>query len=141
MPAGEGPSDAGTRPRGWRRWLTGGSRPTEPASTCPPAGADRLDIHATLRALPTLLDSAHLPNGVVELVIEDFEAPTRQLFDIHNGHITLVELGAAVPWASIAGSPTAWAMALGPRRDVAELQLTGDRQLARRVLGALPQKP
>jgi hypothetical protein len=88
--------------------------------------------------LPTLLDSASLPNGVVELQIEDFEAPTRQLFDIHDGQITLVEPGAAVPWASIAGPPTAWVQALGPERNVAELHLTGDQQLALRVLGALP---
>jgi hypothetical protein len=74
----------------------------------------------------------------VELVIEDFEAPTRQLFDIHGGRITLVDPGAAVPWASISGPPTAWVMALGPERNVAELHLTGDQQLAHRVLGALP---
>jgi hypothetical protein len=95
-------------------------------------------VHATLRALPALLDSSSLPNGVVELLIEDFEEPTRQLFDIHDGHITLVEPGECVPWASIAGPPAAWTMALGPQRDTNELRLTGDEQLARRVLAALP---
>lgn len=95
-------------------------------------------MHATLRALPTLLDNSSLPNGVVELLIDDFEEPTRQLFDIHDGHITLVEPGAAVPWASISGPPTAWADALGPDRDVTALRITGDEQLARRVLEALP---
>lgn len=97
-----------------------------------------LNIHATLLSLPALLDSASLPNGVVELVIEDFEAPTRQLFDIHDGRITLVQPGAALPWASISGPPTAWVMALGPDRNLAELHLTGDHRLARRVLAALP---
>jgi hypothetical protein len=74
----------------------------------------------------------------VELVIEDFETPTRQLFDIHDGRVTLVEPGAALPWASISGPPTAWVQALGPERNAAELHLTGDRRLALRVLGALP---
>ncbi len=85
-----------------------------------------------------LLDGSNLPNGVVELLIEDFEDPTRQLFDIQDGRIALVEPGAAVPWASIAGPATAWTDALGPERNVDALRLTGDEQLARRVLAALP---
>ena len=103
------------------------------------AASDQSSIHATLRLLPSLLDSSSLPNGVVELLIDDFEAPTRQLFNIHDCHITLVEPGVAVPWTCIAGPPTAWALALGPARDTTELQLTGDEQLARRVLAALPR--
>lgn len=87
-----------------------------------------------------LLDGASLPNGVVELLIDDFEDPTRQLFDIHDGHIALVEPGATVPWASIAGPATAWADALGSGRNLDALRLTGDEELARRVLAAFPQK-
>lgn len=85
-----------------------------------------------------LLDNSNLPNGVVELLIDDFEEPTRQLFDIQDGHVTLIEPGAAVPWTSIAGPPTAWTNALGPHSDTTALRLTGDQQLARRVLAALP---
>jgi hypothetical protein len=121
------------------RWIAGATSHAAPRRDTIPTPADRLNVHATLRALPTLLDSSSLPNGVVELLIEDFEAPTRQLFDIHDGRVTLVEPGKSVPWASIAGPPTAWAMALGPERNTTELQLTGDEQLARRVLAALPQ--
>jgi hypothetical protein len=120
------------------RWITGGARGAEPKSQIASPPVEQLSVHATLLALPTLLNSSSLPNGVVELLIEDFEEPTRQLFDIHDGHITLVEPGAAVPWASIAGSPTAWAKALGPERNVTALQLAGDEQLAQRVLAALP---
>ena len=122
------------------RWITRAARhaDTERQVVAPPA--EQLNVHATLRALPTLLDSSSLPDGVVELLIEDFEAPARQLFDIHEGRVTLVEPGNCVPWASIAGSPVAWAMALGPERNTTELQLTGDEQLARRVLAALPRR-
>jgi hypothetical protein len=138
-PAGEECSEAATRPRGWRRWFSSAPRrATSALRPDPPQTVGELNIHATLRSLPTLLDSASLPNGVVELVIEDFEAPTRQLFDIHDGEVTLVAPGAAVPWASISGPPTAWVQALGPHRNVAELQLTGDHRLACRVLAALP---
>jgi len=99
---------------------------------------DRIDASA-LRVLPGLLDGSTLPNGVVELVIDDFEAPARQLFDIHEGCIALVEAGQCVPWTSISGPPTAWARALGPDRDMGALELTGDTQLALRVLAAFPQ--
>jgi hypothetical protein len=121
------------------RWIAGATGHAAPKRDTIPTPADRLNVHATLRALPKLLDSSSLPNGVVELLIEDFEAPTRQLFDIHDGRVTLVEPGKCVPWASIAGPPTAWAMALGSERNTTELQLTGDEQLARRVLAAFPQ--
>ncbi|HTA98595.1 MAG TPA: hypothetical protein VK730_13245 [Solirubrobacteraceae bacterium] len=102
---------------------------------------DRFSVHETLLALPTLLENSGLPDGVVELLIEDFEAPRSHLFDIHDGHVKLAEPGQCVPWASIAGSPTAWTMALGPQRNTTQLQLTGDESLARCVLAALPQQP
>jgi len=120
------------------RWIANATRPADPERTIDRSAPERLDVHATLLALPALLDGSILPNGVVELLIEDFEAPTRQLFDVQDGHIKLVEPGSTVPWASIAGPPTAWAMALGPERNVAGLRLTGDERLARRVLAALP---
>lgn len=127
------------RPRAWKRWIGGPSRESQPKpqSNAPEIG--QLSVHASLCALPALLDGSTLPNGVVELLIDDFEKPTRQLFDIHDGHITLVEPGAAVPWASIAGPPTAWVNALGAERNLGALRLTGDEELARRVLAAFPQ--
>jgi hypothetical protein len=103
--------------------------------------AETLDVRAVMSLLPTLLESSNLPSGVVELVIEDLDVPTRQLFDINDGCITLVQPGAIVPWASISGSPTAWASALGPDRDIAELCLTGDERLAKLILAALPRRP
>jgi hypothetical protein len=129
-------------PHRWIRWIVGTPRPSAPehrTNASPHDGAGRhLDVRDALRALPASLDGSALPNGVVELLIEDFEAPTRQLFDIHDGRITLVEPGRHVPWTSISGSPTAWTRALSPTRDVSALRLTGDEQLARRVLAALP---
>lgn len=134
--ASDDPAYKGAQPRAWMRWLrrSSASSPTGKRNR-----AKSPSVHATLCELPTLLDRSELPNGVVELLIEDFEAPIRQLFDIDDGKVTLVEPGKCVPWASIAGPPTAWALALGPERNTAELQLTGDEQLARRVLAALPQ--
>ncbi len=127
-------------PRAWSRWFGATSRkdapPERPSSERADEQLDRIDA-STLRALAARLEGAALPNGVVELVIEDFEASTRQLFDIHDGCIALLEPGRCVPWASISGPATAWAQALGPDLDTGALELTGDTQLARRVLAAI----
>lgn len=119
------------------RWLIGARRPAAAMAAHNEQASERFSVHETLRALPTLLDGASLPSGVVELQIEDFEAPSSQLFDIQDGQVKFVEPGQCVPWASIAGPPTAWALALGPKRDTAQLRLTGDEQLAGCVLAVL----
>lgn len=122
-------------------WLRGVSAfslrllPGVESSTTPP---DRTDIGFAVCALPTRLDGSDLPNGVVELLVDDSGEQTRQVFDIHDGSITLVEPGECVPWACIAGPATAWTAALGPARDYSGLGLTGDEHLARMVLAALP---
>jgi hypothetical protein len=123
------------------RWLTGAADREAMPEAQDERANDYFSVHETLRALPALLDNTDLPDGVVELLIEDFEAPKSQLFDIHDGRVKLVEPGECVPWASIAGPATAWAMALGPQRNTGQLQLTGDEPLARRVLAALSQQP
>ena len=70
------------------------------------AANERFSVHETLLALPTLLDGAGLPDGVIELSIEDSEAPSSQLLDIHDGHVELGEPGHASPGsASPAHSP------------------------------------
>ncbi len=140
-PEGGGPERGpGKRPRAWKRWIGGPSRESRPAREGKSLAVEQQGVHASLRALPTLLDGSSLPNGVVELLIDDFEDPTRQLFDIQDGHIALVEPGAAVPWACIAGPATAWVDALGPERNLNALRLTGDDELALRVLAAFPAK-
>ncbi|HXC45830.1 MAG TPA: hypothetical protein VNU24_04430 [Solirubrobacteraceae bacterium] len=125
------------RPRAWMRRLAGTRRPraaivAHDGRADPPFG-----VHETLRALVKLIDGVDLPNGVVELLIEDFEAPSSQLYDIHDGGVKLIEPGRCVPWASVAGPPTAWTLALGRERDTAQLRLTGDERLAGCVLAAL----
>ncbi len=133
-----GASDATPkRSRVLMRWL--GIAPRGNARKSERGGPDveQPGLRASLRALPAQLDASTLPNGVVELLVEDFEAPIRQLFDIHDGRIALVEPGSAVPWTSISGSAGAWTRALGEEHNTSELRLTGDERLARRVLAAL----
>lgn len=102
------------------------------------ATSEGLDMRARVRLLPELLDARTLPNGVVELVIEDVDTPVRELFDVREGRVCAIEPGSAVPWASIVGPSRAWASALGPKRDPGGLRLVGDAHLARSVLAAMP---
>jgi hypothetical protein len=128
------------RARPWLRWIDNFRRDTRRE---PPTGSsvrETPDVREAIRALPTELDTSSLPNGVVELVVDDFDTPTRQLFDIHDGSVTLVQPGTSVPWASISGSPTAWIAALAAEGNTAELRLTGDELLAELVLAALPRR-
>lgn len=114
------------------RWIAGARTTTAQAASTASSVCSRVCD------LPVLLDASTLPDGVVELVVDDPEVPAHQLFDVRDGIVTLVELGSAVPWASIAGPPAAWTLALGPARSTGGLRLTGDEQLARRVLAAIP---
>lgn len=122
------------------RWLTGAADRKAVQDEQDKQANDHFSVDETLHALPALLNGANLPDGVVELVIEDFEAPRSRLLDIHDGHVKLAKPGQCVPWASIAGPPTAWAMALGPQCNTTRLKLTGDEPLARRVLAALQRR-
>jgi hypothetical protein len=125
----------GERPRGasraaaWLRRIAGrdGAQPHQEPSEPAPA----LDL------LPHLLDGSPLPNGVVELVIENPRLSTRRVFDVHDGEIVPVEAGSTVPWTSIRGNSGAWAAALGCARDVSQLHHTGEPELAEKILGAL----
>lgn len=90
-----------------------------------------------LHLLGELIDGVLLPDGVVELVVDDRHLSIRYLFDVRDGAVVAIEPGSTVPWTSIRGSRSAWAAALGSGRDVSQLHHTGEPQLAESVLTAL----
>lgn len=108
------------------------------------SGCDRVDADAILRQLPALLEDATLPaEGVLEAVVDSDEHPVRHRFKIADGR--LEPDGGPLPpkspraSVSIAGDVAAWEAALGPRRDYAGLQLSGQKRLAEQVFAALPR--
>lgn len=101
-----------------------------------PLLAEPLDVCAALQALAGQLDGAGLPNGTIELVVEERRGQARCLLDVHDGAIAAIKPGSAVPWASIAGTHDAWAQALR-RGATAGLRLTGEEPLARGLLAAI----
>lgn len=116
----------------WLRWL---ARPRR-------GGGAQSGLAETLRLhlLGDLIDGAVLPDGVVELVVEDPHLSMRHLFDVRGGEIVAIDPGSTVPWTSIRGNRKAWTAALGPDRDVSQLHHTGEPQLAEGVLGAIERR-
>ncbi len=104
-----------------------------------PLDRERVDIGAVLRLLPALLDdSVRLPTGVIEMIVEKPDRLDHYLFNIDKGQLVEVGRTEALPWTCISGDPLDWVDALGPGRKSGALEVTGDRRLARAVLGALP---
>jgi DNA-binding HxlR family transcriptional regulator len=98
---------------------------------------EQVDVSDLLSLLPTLLEDTALPAGIVELTVQHPERTVRHMFDIHNGCLQPVEPAAIAPWACISGSPKAWIAALEPAHKHSRLQISGDEQLAERILDAL----
>jgi DNA-binding HxlR family transcriptional regulator len=101
-----------------------------------PQPREHIAIGEIFRMLPGLLADEQLSGGPLELVVEGRKGRERHVFDVVNGRLRSIAPGVK-PATRMAGDPFDWAEALGPRRDYAALQVTGDLQLAKRLLKAL----
>lgn len=101
-----------------------------------PQPREHIAIGEIVRMLPGLLVDERLTGGPLELVIEGRKGRERYAFEIVNGRLHPIEPGIT-PATRMAGSPFDWVDALGPRRDYAALRVTGELQLAKRLLKAL----
>jgi DNA-binding HxlR family transcriptional regulator len=127
-----------------------------------PRSGEQIDIGTLLGLLPMLLEEqADLPEGLVEAIVTDAEPPLRRFYRVRDGRMHMkvggddaddldtpstIAAAAAVTVAmtarrsaSIEGGGDAWIAALGPAHDCEQLHFTGDRQLAERILRALPR--
>jgi DNA-binding HxlR family transcriptional regulator len=101
-----------------------------------PQPREHIAIGEIFRMLPGLLADERFSGGPLELVVEGRKGRERHVFEIADGHLHPVVPGLR-PATRMAGDPFDWAEALGPRRDYAALQVTGELQLAKRLLKAL----
>ncbi len=103
-----------------------------------PEARERVDVQALLGLLPVLLtDVPSLPDGALELTVQDSQRPATRRFEIVQGRLQS-PANEAQPQASVVGDTRAWIAGLGPERDYAGLSFSGHRALAIRVLEALP---
>ena len=61
-------------------------------------------------------------------------------FQIAGGRLQAGDAGTAGPDTQIEGDDAAWIAALGPGRDFSGLRVAGQRQIAERILGSLPNE-
>lgn len=102
-----------------------------------PQPREHIAIGEIFRTLPELLAGEQLSGGPLELVVEDRGRRERYVFEVADGGRLRSIAPGVRPATRMSGEPFDWVEALGPRRDYAALQVTGDLQLAKRLLKAL----
>ncbi len=101
-----------------------------------PQPREHIAIGEIFRMLPEMLADERLSGGPLELVVEGRRGRDRHVFEIDGGRLKPIAPGVR-PATRMSGEPFDWVDALGPRRNYAALQVTGDLQLAKRLLKAL----
>jgi DNA-binding HxlR family transcriptional regulator len=101
-----------------------------------PRASERIDIGAIFRLAPGLLQE--LGHGCVELSVDGDEdqAITYTLTAV-SGEMKVEERSADRPDARVSGTIDAWVAAFSPGGSAGSLRISGDRELARRVLNGL----
>lgn len=107
-----------------------------------PLEGELMDLAALLRALPSLLpDTVRIPDGAIELLLDERGGRKREIAEISGGRITMFrpsrERIEPEITARIAGDWRAWAAALGPERDMKGLRLSGRRSQAQKLVAAI----
>ncbi len=109
-----------------------------------PSPSEHVAIGQILCLLPAVLADARLPgelpDGVLELVVQEHRGRERHIFEVRDGRLRATEPDPGGPDTRMVGTPGAWVDALGPARDCAALQIVGDLALAGRLLGVLPDR-
>jgi len=103
-----------------------------------PRKSEQVDLGAIFRLAPALLDGH--PDGRVELKVDDATedgAPAYFTLTASGGRTTIEERPADDAGARVSGKTAAWVRALSPGGDYGELKISGETQLAERMLDAL----
>ena len=101
-----------------------------------PQPREHIAIGEIFRLLPEMLAEERFVGGPLELVVEGRRGRDRHVFEIVDGRLRPIAPGV-MPATRMSGEPFDWVDAFGPRRDYAALQVTGELQLAKRLLKAL----
>jgi DNA-binding HxlR family transcriptional regulator len=101
-----------------------------------PRESETVDVGAIFRLAPGLIQ----PNGnsgTVEFRVEHSDRNHCYSCTISSEGVHVVECETRSPDARVVGSQTEWVRALSPDRELAALQITGDRPLAETLLHGL----
>ncbi|HEY1536630.1 MAG TPA: helix-turn-helix domain-containing protein [Polyangiaceae bacterium] len=106
-----------------------------------PGDSENVRADAILRQLPALLGECdNLPEGTIEAVVGDDDERVTNHFQIVGGRLQAVAESTGQTTARVEGNEAAWVDALGPEHDYSRLCFVGQRQVAERILDALPRE-
>jgi DNA-binding HxlR family transcriptional regulator len=105
-----------------------------------PGEREQVGVDALLRVLPVLLEEdTGLPEGFLEMIVtHNGQPPDSFVYRLQHGRLSLENRAKDPPISGVEGDRDAWIAALGPTADYTRLRFSGDAQLARRILDALP---
>jgi hypothetical protein len=104
-----------------------------------PRSTEAIDVQAIFRLAPGLAERAGA-SGVVEFTITDGSAerePLHCTFTLTPERVEVAEQAAEEADARVSGDRAAWISAFSPERDRRRLELSGERELAERLLDCL----
>jgi DNA-binding HxlR family transcriptional regulator len=102
----------------------------------PPRSTEAIDLGAIFRLIPGLLEANQI-RGAVSLVVQEGDASTAYTVRGSSDKVKLAEHEESATDARIEGDQAAWIRALSPEHDRRGLQITGNGDLAARVLDPL----
>jgi hypothetical protein len=102
----------------------------------PPRPGESVDIGAILRNAPGFVAPAGL-SGTIELRVDGNGPPRSHVLRVERGHVHYEQRDAPEADARISGPVRAWVEAFGLDASRTELQISGDRALAQRLLDFL----
>jgi DNA-binding HxlR family transcriptional regulator len=102
----------------------------------PPRASESVDLGAIFRLGPGLLAPSASP-GRVQFDVDELGERSAYTFTLSDQGVRVEERPADTADARIIGSTADWVRAFSPERDRTGLQITGDAQLAERLLDGL----
>lgn len=106
----------------------------------PPRSGEAIDLGAIFRLIPGLLSPQDLSGSITLAVRWNGEQTSYTVLEADGG-IAFLERDEGQTTAQIAGTTSAWIRALSPEHDRRELEISGDAELAGRLIAALAGAP
>jgi hypothetical protein len=103
----------------------------------PPRESEAVDLGAIFRLAPGLVRADDCGRGTIELTVENGEVRTCYSCTVSTNGAELQESESGNSDACVAGEQSAWVRALSPEGDRRGLKISGDRDLAEKLLDCL----
>ncbi len=104
-----------------------------------PRASENVDLGAIFRLAGGLVH-ANGTGGTVEFSVEDGEERACYAFTVGDGEVQVIESNASAADARVSGNRSAWVNAFSPARDDSALRITGNRDLAEKLISGAARR-